>query len=173
MKYELQMWVFSFFSLVPGNIGCYLRKIFLPCGMGNNSKIWNGVHIDKPSNLLMGENVSINRGTLIHAGGGVEIGNDTLIGPGVVIYSQNHNFDNQSMLIREQGYCLKKVVIGENVWIACRAVILPGVTVGPGAVVAAGSVVSKDVSANTLVAGVPAKVVRYLNEKSDEGDKSS
>ena len=162
MKYELQMWVFSFFSCFPGNIGCRLRRFFLPCRMGSNSKIWNGVHIDKPSNLSIGNNVSINRGSLIHAGGGVEIGDDTLIGPGVVIYSQNHNFGDSNRLIREQGYSLKKVVIGENVWIACRAIILPGVTVGAGAVVAAGSVVSKDVAANTLVAGVPAEVVRNV-----------
>jgi len=164
VKYELQMWAFYFLSCIPGNIGCWLRKLCLPCTVGSKSKIWNNVHIDKPSGLVLGHSVSINRGCVINAGGGVEIQNDALIGPGVVIYSQNHNFDCNGGLIRKQGYKYSKVVIGRNVWIASRAIILPGVTLGDGSVVAAGSVVTKNVEANTLVAGVPAKLIRYLSD---------
>jgi maltose O-acetyltransferase len=164
MKYELQMWIAHFVSFIPGNIGCWLRCKLLPCKFGPGTKIWNSVHIDKPSKLVLGASVSINRGCIIHAGGGVSIGDDTLIGPGVVIYSQNHCFSDPSVLIRNQGYETKEVTIGKNVWIASRAIILPGVTIGDGAVIGAGSVVTKNVIPRGLVAGSPAKLMRKIDD---------
>jgi maltose O-acetyltransferase len=124
MKYELQMWASHILSSIPGNIGCWLREKCFPCSIGLDSKIWNNVHIDKPSKLEIGNNVSINHGRIINAGGGVKIGNDVLIGPNVIIYSQNHGFDNSNKSIREQGYNYKEFVIGNGAWIACRVIIL-------------------------------------------------
>ena len=74
----------------------------------------------------------------------------------------NHNFADTTKRIDEQGISTKPVVIGDDVWIGANAVILPGVTIGRHCVVAAGAVVTKDVPDNTVVAGVPAKVIKTL-----------
>lgn len=150
VRYELIMWFNGFLKLIPGNIGCSVRKFLLPVKAGKNVRIWDNVHIDSPSKLMIGNNVSINRGTTINAGGEVSIGNDVLIGPNVIIYSQNHRFDNRKLKISNQGYNLKSVTIGDNVWIAANVIILPGVTIGNDCVIAAGSIVSKSIQKNTL-----------------------
>ena len=103
MIYEIQLWVFSFLKAIPGRIGCGLRNVLLPYKNGAKVLIWSHTHIDSPSKLTLGNNVSINRGCVLHAGGEIEIGNDVLIGPGVTIYSQNHNFEDTSMPIVAQG----------------------------------------------------------------------
>lgn len=159
MKYEIQLWLVFILKNIPGSIGCFLRKLILPIKIGKGSSIWEGCHIDSPSKLNIGDNVSINRGVLIHAGGGVEIQNDVLIGPNVVIYSQNHNYKIHDVLIREQGYTRSKVVIESDVWIGCNVVILPGVRIGRGCVIAAGAVITKSVESFSIVAGVPGKVI--------------
>lgn len=145
------MWFNGFLKLIPGNIGCSVRKFLLPIKAGKNVKIWDNVHIDSPTKLTIGNNVSINRGTIINAGGGVSIGNDVLIGPNVVIYSQNHRFRDNKTKIVNQGYDLKEVVIGNNVWIAANVIILPGVSIEDNCVIAAGTIVSKAIPDNTLV----------------------
>lgn len=162
MKYELIMWLNHFLKLIPGNVGCWIRNVILPYSSGKNVKIYDGVHIDKPSKLILGKNISINRGTIINACGGVEIGDDVLIGPDVIIYSQNHSYGDSSRTIAEQGYVFKKTIIGSNVWLGARAIVLPGVDIGNNVVVGAGSVVTKSVADNSLVVGNPAKVVKKL-----------
>lgn len=157
MKYELIMWVQFFLKSIPGKIGCKIRKLLLPSKIGRGTMIWDNVQIDFPSSLCVCENTSINRGTVINAGGGISIGSNVFIGPNVTIYSQNHCYGNKKILINEQGYERKKVIIEDDVWLAANSVILPGVTVGKGAVVAAGSVVTKNVEAYSVVAGVPAR----------------
>jgi maltose O-acetyltransferase len=133
-----------------------MRNMFLPYTNGKNVTIWDHVQIDSPSKLIIGNNVSVNRGSILHAGGEIKIGDDVLIGPGVVIYSQNHNYTDLNSNIITQGYNTKSVNIGNNVWIAANAIILPGVTIGEGAIVAAGSVVTNDVASFAIVGGNPA-----------------
>ncbi|POF42168.1 acyltransferase [Pseudomonas laurylsulfativorans] len=161
IKYELILWTMKLTSLIPGNIGCHIRNAALPYKRGINVKIWDGIHIDSPSKLQLGDNISINRNCLINAGGGVEIGSRTLIGPNVTIYSQNHLYKDMSIDIQQQGYERKPVIIGTDVWIACNAILLPGVTIGNGCVIAAGSVVTHSTPPYTIVAGVPAKVIGH------------
>ncbi|MCK1793687.1 acyltransferase [Pseudomonas violetae] len=161
LKYELILWAMKLTSIIPGNIGCSIRNAALPYKRGNNVKIWDGVHIDSPSKLRLGDNVSINRNCIINAAGGVTIGNDTLIGPNVTIYSQNHLYKDKSLAIRIQGYEKKAVSIGADVWIACNVIILPGVNIGDGCVIAAGSVVTHSLPPYTVIAGVPAKVIGH------------
>ena len=160
IRYEIILWYSSLLKLIPGRIGCVLRNMLFPYKNGKNVTIWEFVQLDYPSKLRLGNNVSVNRDSIFHAGGGIEIGNDVLIGPGVTIYSQNHNYKNLENKIIEQGYEYKKVIIGNNVWIAARAIILPGVMIEDGAVIAAGSVVTKNVKADTIVAGNPAILIK-------------
>lgn len=167
MKYELQMWVNAFLKGIPGKTGCFFRNLLLPYKQGKNVTVWDHTHIDSPSKLSMGNHVSINRNCVLNAGGGIEIGNDVLIGPNVTIYSQNHNILDSSKPIREQGYTTKRVIIKSNVWIASNVTILPGVIIGENCVIGANSLVNKSIPANSLVAGNPAVVLKRLYTHND------
>jgi acetyltransferase-like isoleucine patch superfamily enzyme len=114
--------------------------------------------------LVIGNNVGIAQNCFIQVRGKVIIGNDVIIGPGVSVFSENHNFDNPDLPVSVQGETRKGVVINDGVWIGTRAVILDGVTVGMNSIIAAGSIVNKDVPPYSIVGGVPAKVIR--NRKS-------
>ena len=94
--------------------------------------------------------------------GPVCIGNNVNLAQGITVSALNHNFEDTTRRIDEQGISTKPVVIGDDVWIGANAVILPGVTIGQHVVVAAGAVVTKDVPDYSLVAGVPAKVIKQL-----------
>jgi maltose O-acetyltransferase len=162
VKYEFILWINEILKIIPGQIGCKIRNVFLPYKNGKKVKVWNYCHIDSPSKLIIGSHVSINRGCIINAGGNVVIGNDVLIGPKVIIYSQNHQYKDCNKLIREQGYTLNKVTIGNNVWIASGVTILPGVSIGDNCVIGANSVITKSIPSNSLVVGNPGKVMKKL-----------
>ena len=118
-------------------------------------------HTDCGKNITLGKNVFINSGCHFQDQGGITIGDGALIGHNVTLATLNHDFrvsDRASMHP-------KPVHIGKNVWICDGAVIVPGITVGEGAIVAAGAVVIEDVPPYTVVAGVPAAVIRELTEE--------
>jgi len=94
--------------------------------------------------------------------GPVRIGKNVNLAQGITVTALNHNFDDTTKRIDQQGVTTKAVTINDDVWIGANAVILPGVTIGTHSVVAAGAVVSKDVPPYTIVAGVPAKVIKQL-----------
>ncbi|WP_055046095.1 DapH/DapD/GlmU-related protein [Devosia sp. A16] len=110
-------------------------------------------------NTTIGSNVFINQGCHFMDMGGISIGDDVMIGPKVNLVSAGHPTDPCE---RRNGIVKKPITIGNNVWIGAAATILPGVTIGDNAVVAAGAVVSRDVPANTIAAGVPARVLKRL-----------
>jgi maltose O-acetyltransferase len=114
-------------------------------------------------NLSVGDGVYMNTGCVILDCAKVKIGAKTLLGPAVQIYTAIHPLDAEERAAFIE--TAKPVIIGKNVWIGGAAVILPGVTIGDNAVVGAGSVVTKDVPANTVVAGNPAKVIREIEGK--------
>lgn len=105
-------------------------------------------------------NVYLGPYVTIYGHGGVTIGEDTLVSMKATILSSNHGVPPDGQKIREQPDELLPTKIGSDVWIGANAVILGGVTIGDGAVVAAGAVVTKDVQAGAIVAGVPARLVR-------------
>lgn len=109
--------------------------------------------------VRLGDRVEINNFTIVNGTGGVSIGDDTLIGPGVRIVSYQHGIE-PGQVIRDQPTIGRPIIIGAGAWIGANAVILAGVTIGDGAVVAAGAVVTRDVPAQAIVAGVPARVMR-------------
>lgn len=108
--------------------------------------------------------------TLIYGNGGVTIGSDVLLAPRVSINTVGHSFDILDEPINSQKLTLAPVKIENNVWIGLGATVLQGVTVGEGAIVAAGSVVNKDVPKNSVVAGIPAKVIKYRDDSDQPGD---
>lgn len=94
--------------------------------------------------------------------GPVTIGSHVNLAQGITITALNHNFDDSEKRIDQQGISTKEVVLEDDIWVGANAVILPGVTIGKHAVVAAGAIVTKDVPPHSLVAGVPAKVIRQI-----------
>jgi acetyltransferase-like isoleucine patch superfamily enzyme len=94
--------------------------------------------------------------------GPVTIGNHVNLAQGITVTALNHNFENPDSRIDEQGVSTKPVTIGNDIWIGANAVILPGVTIGDHSVVAAGAVVTKDAPPHSLVAGVPAKIIKKI-----------
>jgi acetyltransferase-like isoleucine patch superfamily enzyme len=94
--------------------------------------------------------------------GPVDIGSHVNLAQGITVSALNHNFSDTNKRIDEQGVSTNQVTIEDDVWVGANAVILPGVTIGEHCVVAAGAVVTKDVPPHSLVAGVPAKVIKQI-----------
>ena len=115
-------------------------------------------HTDCGKNTKIGKRVFINAGCQFQDQGGITIGDDVLIGPQTIIATLNHDPDPE----KRGGMFAKPVVIGDKVWLGARVTICPGVTIGEGAIVGAGAVVTKDVPPRTVVAGVPAKVIKRI-----------
>lgn len=135
--------------------------------LGDNVAIGRGTLI-KPTSyygrslgegLRMGTRSSIGPSGYIGCSGFISIGANVLIGPRVSMHAENHRFIDPDIPIKEQGVVLEPIVIEDDSWIGSDVVLLGGVTVGRGAVVAAGSVVTKSVAAGSVVAGVPARAI--------------
>ena len=150
---------------------------------GRGSKIYGSVRMDTPPyrRFFLGDHSVIESYCCINnAVGDVVIGDytrigihNTIIGPvcignhvnlaqDITVTALNHNFEDKTKRIDEQGITTKPVIIGDDVWIGANAVILPGVTIGKHCVVAAGAVVTKDVPDNTIVGGMPAKEIKKI-----------
>lgn len=110
--------------------------------------------------LKIGNNSSIGPYSYIGCSGYIEIGDNVMMSPRVSIYAENHLFDRADQTIKEQGVKREFVKIEDDCWIAANTVILAGVTIGRGSVIAAGSVVTKDIPPYSVVGGVPAKVIK-------------
>ncbi len=118
-------------------------------------------YTDFGKNITIGKDVFINSGCHFQDQGGIEIGDGALIGHNVVMATINHDLNPKEN--RKNHYAAIK--IGAHVWIGSNATVLPGVTIGDYAVVAAGAVVTRDVPAMTVVGGVPARVLKTIQEE--------
>lgn len=117
--------------------------------------------------LTVGNNSNIGPYAYIGCSGYVRIGDNVMMSPRVSLYAENHNFTRADVPMKEQGVTRQFIVIEDDCWIASHSVILAGVTVGRGSIVAAGSVVTSDVPPYSIVAGVPARVVRSRQSGGD------
>lgn len=115
-------------------------------------------YTDCGKNISVGKNVFINSGCRFQDQGGITIGDGVLIGHNVMLATLNHDIDPRKRSTMHPA----PIVIGNNVWIGANATVVPGVTIGDGAAIAAGAVVSKDVPANVIVGGVPAKIIKKI-----------
>jgi acetyltransferase-like isoleucine patch superfamily enzyme len=119
-----------------------------------------GVIAHRGSGITIGDRTGIGARAFLAGQGGITIGNDVITGPNIQVFSENHNFDNVTQTIKEQGVTKQAVIIGNNCWLGGGITILAGVILGDGCVVAAGSVVNKSFPANSIIAGVPAKLIK-------------
>jgi maltose O-acetyltransferase len=158
-----ELW-FWFLSKIPGWIGIKLRKAFMRRrlgGCGVNPVFHTNVRITSPKGLKIGDFCAFGEGTFLTAGGGIVIGNYVATGPDAKIWSVNHRFDDPDIPWMKQGYEHKTVVIEDDVWIGAAAFIKPGVRIGRGAIISAGTILSKSVPAYAIVAGNPGRVVGW------------
>jgi acetyltransferase-like isoleucine patch superfamily enzyme len=161
VTYELVMSVL--FSLPRYRFLNNFKAIFLRClkaKIGKRVVFYPGVWIVPGRNLVIGNDVDLALDVLITTSGGVYIGDRTLIGYRTQIISGNHIIPLAKGQIFNSGHEYKPVHISEDVWVGANCIIMPGVTIGVGAVIAGGSVVTKDVPDFTVVAGVPAKIIK-------------
>jgi len=154
---------YEFARDMPGDYGFALRARILRrhfATVGPQVRIHVGTRIRNPHKLSLGNNVTIGVDNFIQAAGEVRIGDHTLLGPGVKIWSTNHVFSDPDRLIREQGAEYKPVAIGSDVWIGSNAFIMPGTEIGDGCIVSAGSVVgAKKYPPFSKLMGNPARVI--------------
>ncbi|GHU73231.1 hypothetical protein FACS189450_12620 [Spirochaetia bacterium] len=163
------------------------QKRYIKCG--NWLNIANNVYINglSENGILLGHNVSIGKYTCIEGSGslgflgkgfvcgnncglgthsfygcagGIEIGNDVIVGNYVSMHSENHNFSDKDRPIRLQGVNHKGIKIGNNCWIGAKATILDGAIIGNGCVVAAGAVVTEQFPDDVVIGGIPAKILK-------------
>ncbi|OAA88817.1 sugar O-acetyltransferase [Clostridium coskatii] len=135
--------------------------------------IGKGVHFEPTFrcefgfNITIGDNFYANFDCIMLDGGGIDIGNNVLFGPRVGIYTSNHAADAKE---RIAGACYaKSVKVGNNVWIGAGVHINQGVVIGDNTIIGSGSVITKDIPANVIAAGVPCKVIREITEEDRTG----
>lgn len=130
--------------------------------LGKKTRISSYVKIKVNRGFLrIGKNCTINSFCFIDADiGNVEIGDNVLIGPHVGIHGSNYNYTSREKLIIDQDMVSKGIRIGDDVWIGSHSTILDGVTIGQGAVIGAGSVVTRDIPPYSIALGVPARLIK-------------
>ncbi|WP_218278968.1 acyltransferase [Pseudomonas sp. LB-090624] len=131
-------------------------------GCGKNLYIGRGVALKSIGKIVVGDNVSIHESCYIDAVGGLRIGSNVSIAHQTSILTFNHTWADPNLPIKYNPIELSPVEIDDDVWIGCGVRVMPGIVIGKRAVVAAGSVVTRDVPPATVVAGVPAKVIKRL-----------
>lgn len=137
-------------------------KIGRNVSIGQNSVIeCTGVIRELGEGIEIGDNVGISPNAYFAVRGSISIGDNTIFGPGVSMHSENHCFEDRNRPIRIQGATRKGISIGKDCWIGSKAIVLDGVNIGDGCIVAAGAVVNKDIPDYAIVGGVPAKIIKY------------
>lgn len=160
---RIRVKIFEHYRMTKGYKGLVLRyallkSIAIECG--ENIAVHSGVYLLSPENIKIGNNVSIHPMCYIDATGFIEIGSDVSIAHGTTIMSTTHNYLDINIPIKDQGVQKNSTLISNNVWIGTKATILAGVSIAEGCIIAAGSVVTRSIDVNHVVAGVPAKTIK-------------
>jgi acetyltransferase-like isoleucine patch superfamily enzyme len=119
-----------------------------------------GVLAEIGTGITIGDRTAVGAGSFLGGQGGIRIGSDVIMGPGVRIFSENHRFDALDKPIRTQGVRRRGVTIGDDCWIGAGVTIVDGVTIGDGCVIAAGAVVTSSLPPRCVAGGVPARVIK-------------
>tara|TARA_R110002096_G_scaffold373060_1_gene566586 strand:- start:1393 stop:1962 length:570 start_codon:yes stop_codon:yes gene_type:complete len=157
--------LFIVFRNVSGNIGLLIRYIILKnlvLKFGSNVSIHEGVYLKGLENMSFGNNVSVHSMCYIDGSGGLKIGNDVSIAHASTIMTTSHTYQDTDVPIKYNSATQDPVEIKDDVWIGCGCRILSGVTINTRSVIAAGAVINKNVEANTIVGGVPGKLIKKI-----------
>lgn len=166
----------SFFNISKIKWGKFLRlgnQVYVSALSKNGIHFGNNVSIgafsrvivstslnDIGDKIVIGNNVGIGEFAYLGGAGGLEIGDECIVGQYLSCHPENHNYENINLSIRHQGVSRKGINIGKNCWIGSKVTILDGVSIGNGSIIAAGSVVTKSFSENSIIGGVPAKLLK-------------
>ncbi len=166
----------SFFNISKIKWGKFLRlgnQVYVSALSKNGIHFGNNVSIgafsrvivstslnDIGDKIVIGNNVGIGEFAYLGGAGGLEIGDECIVGQYLSCHPENHNYENINLSIRHQGVSRKGIKIGKNCWIGSKVTILDGVSIGNGSIIAAGSVVTKSFSENSIIGGVPAKLLK-------------
>ena len=172
LKSELKIMALWFLGLLPGRLGRSLRAAFMGYflrKLGRDTVIQQGLRITSPESVSIGSHCNLAQGVFITGGGGVEIGDWVGFGPDVKIWSVNHRFDDPDRPWLLQGWDKKPVRIEDDVWLGAGVFVMPGVTIGKGAIISACAVVGKSVPPYALFAGNPGRVVGWRKQPPQSG----
>lgn len=120
------------------------------------------IRIRGNAKLTIGNNVFFNNDCSLNCMGEIEIGDDCIFGENIKIYDHNHKFRDKKILIRKQGYKVKKVRIGNNCWFGSNVIILPGVTIGDNVVIGAGCTIYNDIPDNSIIKNIQNQEIRSI-----------
>jgi acetyltransferase-like isoleucine patch superfamily enzyme len=160
---EPYFWLRELMIHLPGRVGYAYRGRFYGHFFKQrpgNIMISPGVCIEHPQGLSIGEGVTINRNVWLNAVGGLTIGSYCGIGPNTVIHTANHNFASTDVTIQEQQWTHREVVIEDDVWLGASVNVMPGVHIGRGAIVGAGTTVVDDIAPYAIVVGEKGRMIR-------------
>lgn len=168
MKYTLVVFVesisFLIFMLPRFRVLNYLKglylKLFFSAKIGKRVVFYPNIWIFTGRNLILGDDVDLATGVLVTTDGGVSIGDRVLVGYGTKILSSNHVVPKLPNRIFDSGHTKAPVSIEKDVWIGANCIILPGVIIGEGTIIAAGSVVTKSIPSFVYAAGIPARIIK-------------
>ena len=138
--------------------------------IGKNVILNEYVKVIAGQNIILDDGVGIPNHVILDGRGGIYIGKDTLVGFESIILTCTHKSDRLDIPIKHQGFYSKPVIIGSDVWIGARSIILPGVKIGDHAIVGSYTVVSKDIPNYAVVAGNPCKIIKYRNKRNNNSE---
>ncbi len=140
----------------------FLRVLFIRSSIqhcGKELRVFGAVRISGHHNIIIGDRCALNHGVMMMARGGIQLGDDVVISPYVILTTDSLDHSIKAL---PRPHFSKPITIKDGAWIGSQAIILPGVTIGRNAIIAAGALVRDDVPENTLVAGVPAQIKKHI-----------
>jgi maltose O-acetyltransferase len=164
LRHEIPELVQWFASVLPGSIGGWLRRATMRRylrHLGGATTFQRGFRITNPENVSIGSHCDFAQDIFLAGGGGIVIGDWVGFGPDTKVWSVNHRFDDPDRPWLLQGWEKKTVTIEDDVWLAANVFVMPGVTIGKGAIIAAGTIVSKSIPPYAVVGGNPGRIIGW------------
>ncbi len=171
---EIRAATLALLNWLPTELGVIARRRLLHHFLGRvgkNVRILPGLRLTNPEKIRIGSNCSFNHNVFIAGGGEVTIGDWVGFGPDAKVWSVNHRFDDPDTPWQRQGWIRNPVMIADDVWVGANVFVMPGVTIGHGAILSAGSVVNKSIPPFAIVAGNPARVVGWRRRQTGAAEE--